>query len=88
MMTETVQTRCAPDAMPDFELIKKFMEDDSKGKNRRHESTKIREINAREEKRDPQLRKRNLQDSLSGRWSRREKRDNTYRVLSLFNLRF
>lgn len=88
MMTETAQRRCALDAMPDFELKKKFMEDDSKGKNRRHESTKIREIHVREEKRDPQLRKRNLQDPLSRRWSRRTKRDNTYRVLSLFNLHF
>jgi len=87
MMNETVQLKCAPDAMPDFELIKKFMEDDSKGKNRQHEGTKIREIHVREEKRDPEFRKRVVQGPLGRRWSRYMNLTETFRAPGLFTWR-
>ena len=44
MMNETVQHGCAQNAMPDFEVMKKFKEDDSKGRNCKRE--RIKNVNA------------------------------------------
>lgn len=87
MMTETVKCGCGQDAMPNFEMVKKFVEDDSKGNNCENESTKIREDHSREEKRNPELRKRNVRGPLHRRWSRRMNLDETYRAPSLFTWR-
>ncbi len=87
MMIETVQHESVQDAMPDFEVMKKFMEDDSEVKDREQEITEIREIHSRENKRDPELRKRLVQGPLSRRWSRRMNLDETYRMPSLFTWR-
>jgi len=87
MMNETVKRKCAQDAIPDFEVIKKLMEDDCKGKNCEHESTKIREIHSREEKRDPEFRKRVVQGPLGRRWSRYMNLTETFRAPGLFTWR-
>ncbi len=86
-MNETVQYGCAPDSMPEFELMKKFMEDDCKGKNYQHESTKIREIHSREEKRDPVSRKRVVQGPFGRRWTRYMNHTETFRAPGLFTWR-
>ena len=87
MMNETVQCKCAQDAIPDFEAMKKFMEDDSKRTNCEHERTRIRKTHSREEKRDPELRKRVVQGPLGRRWSRHMNLTETYRAPGLFTWR-
>ncbi len=86
-MIEMVQHGSIQDAMPDFEVMKKFMEDDSEVKDCEQEFTEIREIHSRENKCDPELRKRFDQGPLSRRWSRRMNLDETYRMPSLFTWR-
>ena len=87
MMIETVQHGSIQDVMPDLEVMKKFMEDDSEVKDCEQEITEIREIHSRENKRDPELRKRLVPDPLNRRWSRRMNLDETYRMPSLFTWR-
>ncbi len=87
MMNETVQYGCAQYSIPEFELMKKFMEDDCKGKNCQHESTRIREIHSREEKWDPVSRKRVVQGPLGRRWTRHMNLTETYRAPGLFTWR-
>ncbi|MFB3084324.1 MAG: hypothetical protein ACE1Z4_12895 [Gammaproteobacteria bacterium] len=87
MMNETVQRRCAQIAMPEFEEIKKLMEDGSNEENREQEITKIREIHSREEKRDPEFRKRVVQGPLGRRWSRYMNLTETFRAPGLFTWR-
>ncbi len=88
MMNETVQHGCVQDAMPDFEVMEKFMEEDSKVKICEQETTKIREIYSREDKRDPELKKRFVRGPLSRRWLRLMNLDETYRAPSLFTWRY
>ena len=88
MMNRSVQHGCVQGAMPDLAELLQLMEDDETEQIRDPEITENREIRSQEDKTDPQLRKRNVQDPLSRRWSRRTIRDNTYRVLSLFTWRF
>ncbi len=87
MMIETVQHGCVQDAVPDFEVMKKLMEDDSEVKICEQEITEIREIHSREDKRDPKLRKRFVQGPLRRRWSRHMNLDETHRMPSLFTWR-
>ena len=87
MMNETVQHECLPDEMPDFEVMKQFMEDDSNAKICEQITTKIREIHAPEDKPGQQLRKRSAQRPLSLRCSRLMNLDETYRAPSLFTWR-
>ena len=87
MMNRSVQHGCVQDAMLDFEAMKKFMEDDSKRTNCEHERTRIRKTHSREEKRDPELRKRVVQGPLGRRWSRHMNLTETYRAPGLFTWR-
>ena len=87
MMNETVQRRCAQIAMPDFEVMKKFMEDGSNEENREQEITKIRKDHSREDKRDLGMRKRVVQGPLGRRWSRHMNLTETYRAPGLFTWR-
>ncbi len=80
MMNETVQRGCAGDAMPDFEELKKLMEDCSKGQVRGQEITKIRENRSREDKRDPERTKRFVRNHLTRRWSRHLNLDESFRA--------
>ncbi len=88
MMTESVQRGCARDAISDFEVIEKLLEDGGKGTVRKQEITKIREVHSREEKRDPDRTKRFVEGSLSRRRWRRMNLDETYRAPSLFTWRY
>jgi len=88
MMIETVQQGYVQKAMPDFEALLKLIEGQEEGQIREQEFTSIREIQARQDKRDAQRTKRTIQDQLSRRWSRHATVDNTSSALSLFNLRF
>lgn len=56
MMNESLQHGYVQDAMPDFEVMKSFMEDDGRGQPQDRDITNIREIHLREEERDPALR--------------------------------
>ena len=87
MMTETVRRGLAKDALPDFEVMKKFLEDDSKGKTCEREITALRELHSREDHRDPELRKRTVHGHISRRWPRRMNLDEIYRTPSLFTWR-
>jgi hypothetical protein len=87
MMMETVQHGSVRDALPDLEVMKKIMEDDSDVKDYEQEITEIRQIHSRENKRDPELRKRAVQGPLSRRFSRRMNLHETYRMPSLFTWR-
>ncbi len=87
MMIETVQHGYVKDAMPDFEVMKKFMEDDIEVKDCEQEIAEIREIHLRDDQRDPKLRKRLVRGPFSRRWSRRMNLDETYRMPSLFTWR-
>ena len=64
MMNESVQHGYVQDAMPDFQVMKSFIEDDGRGQPQDREIANIREI-CRENKRDAKLRKRILRDRLS-----------------------
>ena len=88
MMNEFVQQECGQNAMPDFEVMKKFMEDDSKGRNCKRERIKNREIRSRQDERGPGLRKRTVRRPASHRWSRLMNHDDTYRMPSLFTWRY
>ena len=88
MMTESVQRGCARDAISDFEVIEKLVEDGSKGTVRKQEITKIREVHSREEKRDPNRTKRFVEGSLSRRRRRLMNLDEIYRAPSLFTWRY
>ena len=57
-MIETVQRGSIQDAIPDFQVMKKFMEDESDLKIREQEIIGTLEIDSREDKRDEDLRKR------------------------------
>ena len=88
MMIETVQHGRMQTAMPDFDALLKLIEGQENGQVRDQEITSIREIQARQDKRDAQQTNRNMQDQLNRRWSRYATVDNTRSALSLFNLRF
>ncbi len=87
MMIETVLNGPVQDAMPDFEVMKKFMEDDGKVGIFEQAIPEIREIHSREDKRDPALRKRCVRGPLNHRWSRLMNLDETHRSPSLFTWR-
>ena len=78
-MIETVQLGCVQDAMPDFEVMKNLMEDDSEIKICEQEIIEIQEIHSREDERDPKLRKRFVRGPLRRPWSRHMNLDETYR---------
>ncbi len=84
MLIETLQHGCARDAMQEFREMKKFNDDDSKGKICEQEITKIREIHSRENKRGPKRKILFRWGPLSRRWSRHMTLDETYRAPSLF----
>jgi hypothetical protein len=88
MMIETVQHGYVQDAMPDSEVMKKFMGDDGKVGICEQEIPEIREIHSREDKRDPALRKRSVRGPINHRWSRYTNLDETYRMPSLFTWRY
>ena len=86
-MIETVQHGCAQEVMPNFEELKKLTEDYGQGRVLRQETAIIREI-LRENKRDAELRNRNLRGGLSRRRARRMNLDEIYRMPSLFTWRY
>jgi len=88
MMLETVQRGRAQDVLPDTKVLNRFMLDEDQGKIREQRITRNREIHPQENKRDPKRPMRFVESALCDRWSRRTKFDDTYRVLSLFTLRF
>ncbi len=85
-MIETVQRGYVQDAMPDIEVMKKFMEDDGKLGICEQEISELREI-LRENKRDAESRKRILRGGLSRRRARHMNLDEIYRMPSLFTWR-
>ena len=87
MMNETVQYERTQAVMPDFEELKKLTEDCRQGQVREQGVTKIRDIDSRQDKRNPKLRKRFVQGPLSRRWLRLMNLDETYRMPSLFTWR-
>ncbi len=87
-MMETVQHLSVQDAMPDFGVMKKLVEDDSEVKIFEQEITENREIYSREDERDSKLRKRHVRGPLRRPWSRHMNLDETYRMPSLFTLRY
>ncbi len=87
-MIETAQHSYVRDAMPDFEAMKKLMEDDGRVEICEQEIPEIREIHSREIKRDPELRKRFVRGPLRRQWSRHMNLDETYRMPSLFTWRY
>ncbi len=88
MMIETVQHGFEKDAMPEFEVMKKFMEDDGKVEHCEQEIAEIREIQSPEHKREPELRKQFVRGPLRRQWSRYMNLDETYRMPSLFTWRY
>ena len=87
MMNRSVQHGCVQDAMADFEELMKLTEDCTKEQVREQEITRIREIQSRENKGDPERTKRFVQGPLSHRWLRRMNLDEAYRAPSLFTWR-
>jgi hypothetical protein len=73
--------------MPDFEELMKLTEDCTKEQVREQEISRIREIQSRENKGDPERTRRFVEGCLSRRWSWRMKLDETYRAPSLFTWR-
>ena len=88
MMNELVQRECAQGAMPDFEELKKLTEDCGWAQIREQGITKIREIGSRQDKQNPECKKRLVAGDISRRWWRRMNLDETLRPPSLFTLRF
>ena len=88
MMNESVQHEYVQDAMPVFEVMKSFMEDDGRGQPQDRDIANIREIHLREDKRDPALRKRCVRGPVNHRWRRHMNLDETYRMPSLFTWRY
>ena len=87
MMNRSVKHECVQDTMPDFDELMKLTEDGTKKQVREQEITKIREIDTRQDKRDPEWTKRYVWGPLSRRRSRRMNLDETYRPPSLFTWR-
>ena len=87
MMNRSVQHECVQGAMPDFDELMKLTEDCTKEQVREQEITKIRKIDTRQDKRDPERTKRFVQSPLSRRWLQRLNLDETYRAPSLFTWR-
>ena len=87
MMNGTVEYERTQVAMPDFEELKKLTEDCRQGQVREQGITKTREIDSRQDERDPQLRKRFMESRLHRRWSRAINLDEAYRAPSLFTWR-
>ena len=87
MMNGSAQHERTQVVMPDFEELKKLTEDYSQGQVREQGITKIREIDSRQHKRNPECTKHFLAGPLSSRWSRRMNLDETYRAPSLFTWR-
>lgn len=88
MMIETVQHGYVKDAMPDFEVMKKFIEDDGKVGICEQGIPQIREIQSRDDKRDPALKRRCVRGPIKHRWSHHMNLDATYRMPSLFTWRY
>ena len=88
MMNETVHYERTQVVMPDFVELKKLMEDCSQGQVREQGITKIREICSRQDKQNPECKKRLVAGAISRRWWRRMNLDETLRPPSLFTLRF
>ncbi len=86
-MIETVQHGCVQDAVPDFEVMKKLIEDDNEIKICEQEISEIREIHSREDKPDLASRKRCVRGPINHRWSPYMNLDKTYRMPSLFTWR-
>jgi hypothetical protein len=87
MMIETLQHGYVQDTMPDVEVMKKFMEDDGKVGICEQEIPENREIQSREHKRDPKLRKLFVHGPLRHRWSWHMNLDESHRTPSLFTWR-
>ncbi len=87
MMNRSVQHGCEQDVMPDFEELMKLTEDGTKEQVRDQEITKIREINSRQDKRNPEPTKRFVGGRLSRRWSQLLNFNDAYRAPSLFTWR-
>ncbi len=87
MMNGSVQNQYVQDAMPDFEVIKSFMEDDGRGQLQDPDIANIREIHPRGEERDPAFRKRFARGPFNHQWPRHMNLDETYRTPSLFTWR-
>jgi hypothetical protein len=75
-MNKMVQHDFEQDAMTDFEVMKKIMEDDS-----------IRKIHSPEEKRHPERTKRFVEGPLRRQWSQRMNFNDTCCAPSLFTWR-
>jgi hypothetical protein len=88
MLIEPVQHECVQDAMPDFDVMKKFMEDDGKVGICEQEIMKNREFQSRQDKRDAQRTKRSVQDRLSRRWERHLNLDESFRAPCHFTWRY
>ena len=87
MMNKTVQHGCTQDAIPDFDVIRELIEEDTEGTIHEQEITKIRELHSRPDKPDPELRQRTVQGPFGRRWSRHMNPTETYRAPSLFTWR-
>ena len=87
MMNQTVQNQCPQVVMPDFEELKKLMEDCSQGQVREQGITKIQEIDSGQDKRNPECTKPFVASALSRRWGRCMNLDETFRAPSLFTWR-
>ncbi len=88
MMNETVRYERRQAVMPDFEELRKLTEGCTQGQVREQGITRIREIDSRQDKRNPELRKRFVQGPFSRRWSGLMNLDGTNRAPSLFTWRF
>ncbi len=88
MMNETVKYERTQVVMPDFEELNTLTKDCRQGQVREQGITRIREIDSRQDKRNPECAKQFLAGLLSSRWSRRMNLDETYRAPSLFTWRF
>ncbi|MCH9004417.1 MAG: hypothetical protein IH838_03905 [Proteobacteria bacterium] len=88
MMTESVQRGCARNAISDFEVTKKLVEDGSKGTVRKHEVTKNPENHTLQDKRHVKRAKRIESSRLNRQWWQRMNLNETYRAPSLFTWRY
>lgn len=88
MMNRSLQHGCVQGAMLDFEVMKEFMEEDSKRTNCEHERTRTQKTHSQQDIRDAGRTKRFVRDPLSRRWSQPMNLDEAYRTPSLFTWRF
>lgn len=88
MMNETIKYERTPVVMLDFEELKKMTEDCSHGQVREQGITKIREIDSRQDKRNPERTKPLVLSPLRSRRSRRMSLHEAYRTPSLFTWRY